>query len=148
MRNRRAFISLLTLLSMSLVFSTAAYTKSGKNSEKESLFIEFASKNSGEDDPGTLYGKVTNRSSHAYPCVRLEFVLATRFEQQTTGDDTGVLGTLSVEVRNIAPNSTVEYEKPMPYLASIGFKSKGECSTQPPGTNPDGSQATPRARRL
>ena len=112
----------------------------------EELKVNFSTKRTG-DEPGTLVGSVENPSDKAYPCVQIEFEMKTRFDLRTPGEKARHLGTLSVEVHDLAPHSEESFQKPLPGPAGIRFGSVMACpaesSEEPPPKEPP-SEKPPR----
>jgi hypothetical protein len=97
---------------------------------QEDLSVKFSTKRAG-DEPGTVVGSVTNTSANTYPCVRVEFEMKTRFDLRVPGEKARHLGILSVEVRNLAPQSEQPFQEPLPGPAGIRLGSLTECSAEP-----------------
>ena len=123
MKNRHQFLTILFLLPVVFLFGPNTYPQT-KDPSRD-LSVSWSSRR--ESEPGTLFGSVTNKSANAYPCVRIEFDLSTRFDLRKPGEQGTHLGVFPVEVKNISPRTVRNFEQPLPYPAGIGFKSVSEC---------------------
>src|SRR6185369_11448920 len=101
MKNRHQLLTILFLLP--LVFLSGPNTYPQTKDPSRDLSVSWSSRR--ESEPGTLFGSVTNKSINSYPCVRIEFDLATRFDQRRPGEPGKYLGVLPVEVKNISPRT-------------------------------------------
>ena len=135
MKNRHEFLSILMLLSLCLFFIPGVYTQLAKDPQQD-LSVSFSSKHE-VTDPGSVFGVVTNKSANAYPCVRIEFDLYTRFDLRRAGEESRHLGVLSVELKDVHPRSVRDYQQQLPFPAGIGLKSISECPEHPPKRLPD-----------
>jgi hypothetical protein len=135
MTSRRELSSALMLLVPLLFLVSEAHTQAAKDPRRD-LSVSFSSRAEGTD-PGIVFGAVRNNSANLYPCVRIEFNLITRFDLRKPGEEARQLGTLPVEVPNVQPRSTRDYQQPLPFPAGIGLKSVGECPAQPAKQLPD-----------
>lgn len=127
MKNRHQLLKILFLLPLVFLFGPNAYPQA-KDPSRD-LSVSWSSRR--ESEPGTLVGAVTNKSANTYPCVRIEFDLFTRFDQQRPGEQGKTLGVLPVEVKNISGRTVRNFEQPLPYPAGIGLKSVSECQSFP-----------------
>jgi len=116
------------LLPLLLFFSSGAQALP-KDPERD-LSVKFSTKREGKD-AGSVVGSVRNNSTNAYPCVRIEFDLMTRFDLRPPGEKGRHLGVLSVEVQNLQPHGERDYQQPLPFPAGIGVKSVSECLGKP-----------------
>jgi len=132
MKNRHEFLSISLLLPLLLFFSPGVYTQLAKDPQRD-LSVSFSSKHEGTD-PGSVFGVVTNKSANAYPCVRIEFDLY--MPLRPLGPKSH-LGVLRVEVRNVHPRAVRDYQRGLPFPATIGLKSVSECPEQPTEELPD-----------
>ncbi len=132
MKNRHEFLSISMLLPLLLFFSPGVYTQLAKDPQRD-LSVSFSSKHEGTD-PGSVFGVVTNKSANAYPCVRIEFDLY--MPLRPLGPKSH-LGVIRVEVRNVHLRAVRDYQRGLPFLATIGLKSVSECPEQPTEELPD-----------
>ena len=135
MKNQHEFVSILMLLPLLLFFSPGVYAQLAKDPQKD-LSVTFSSRHEGKD-AGSVFGVVRNNSANAYPCVRIEFDLYTRFDLRPPGQEGRHLGVLPVEVQNLQPRTVREYQERLPFPAGIGLKSVSECPEQPAKELPD-----------
>jgi hypothetical protein len=135
MKNRHEFLSVLMLLALFVFFSPRAYAQFAKNPQRD-LSVTFSSRHEGQD-PGAVFGVVRNNSTDAYPCVRIEFDLYTRFDLRPPGQERRHLGVLPVQVQNLQPHGVRDYEQRLPHPAGIGLKSVSQCPEQPAKALPD-----------
>ena len=129
--NRREVLNVLTLFLLVHFFSPGAYAQPAKDPQQD-LSVTFSSTREGKE-AGSVFGVVRNNSANAYPCVRLEFDLYTRFDTRPPGDIGRHLGVLPVELQNLQPRTARKYVQQLPYPAGIGLKSVSECSEQRDG---------------
>jgi hypothetical protein len=135
MKNRHEFLSILMLLPLLLFFSPGGYAQLAKDPQQD-LSVTFSSRHEG-NDPGSVVGVVRNNSTNAYPCVRIEFDLYTRFDLRPPGQEGRHLGVLPVELQNLQPRGVRDYQQRLPFPAGIGLKSVSECPEQPAKGLPD-----------
>ena len=122
------------LLPLLLFFNAELYAQVARDLEHD-LFVTFSSRHKGQD-PGYVLGAVSNNSANAYPCVRIEFNLNTRFDLRPAGREGRHLGVLPLEVQNFQPREVRDYKKRLPFPAGIGLKSVSECPGQPAEASP------------
>ncbi len=144
MKTRPAVSTGLILLPLLLFFSLSVYARQARDPQRD-LTVSFSSKHDGQH-PGFVFGVVKNNSTNAYPCVRLEFDLGTRFDLRPPGQPSKHLGVLTVEVQNLRPQGQRDYEKELPFPAGLGLKSVGECAGEP-AQSPAPPAARPPAAR-
>jgi hypothetical protein len=135
MKNQHEFVSILMLLPLLLFFSQVGYAQLAKDPQRD-LSVTFSSRHEGKDS-GSVFGVVRNNSANAYPCVRIEFDLYTRFDMRPPGQEGRHLGVLPVEVQNLQPRGVRDYQQRLPFPAGIGIKSVSECPEQPAKELPD-----------
>jgi hypothetical protein len=135
MRNRHGRTGMFVLLSLPFFLSPVAYAQLVRDPQQD-ISVSFSSRHQGED-PGTVFGVATNNSANAYPCVRIEFDLYTRFDLRTPGQEGRLLGVLPVELQNLRPREARAYQHQLPQPAGIGLKSVTECPKQPAKELPD-----------
>jgi hypothetical protein len=138
MKNRHEFLSVLMLLPLLPFFSPGVYAQLAKDPQQD-LSVTFSSRREG-NDPGSVVGAVRNNSANAYPCVRIEFDLSTRFDLRPPGQEGRHLGVLPVEVHNLQPRGVRDYQQRLPFPAGIGLKSVSECPAPPDKELPDAPQ--------
>jgi hypothetical protein len=135
MRNRHGPVSMFALPSLLFFFSPVVYAQLARDPQQD-ISVSFSSRHQGED-PGTVFGVARNNSANAYPCVRIEFDLYTRFDLRPPGQEGRHLGVLSVELQNLQPREARAYQERLPQPAGIGLKSVTECPKQPAKELPD-----------
>jgi hypothetical protein len=129
MKNRHELGSIFMLLPLLLFFCPAAvYTQTARNLEQE-IGVSFTFKEDGSDLK-TVVGEVRNKTANTYPCVRLEFDLYG--PARPAGEPRRRLGVLPVLVQNLPPRGVRNYERQLPYRASVVIKSVTDC---PPSTD-------------
>ena len=80
MKNIRGFLDVLTLLSLSLFFSSAAYAHTAKDPQRDLRVTQSRARENTAF--GAVVGNVVNTPTNDYPFVPLEFDLSTRDDQQ------------------------------------------------------------------
>ena len=152
MKCRHQFLRRILLLAwLPILVATHTSAQPAKDPTQD-LSVTFSSERQG-DGPGVVFGAVRNNSTHAYPCVRVEFDLFTRFDQRQPGEDAKHLGVLPVEVRDVQPRAEQSYRQALPLPAGVALKSVSECEGQsgepkpppPPPPPPPSSSPTPAA---
>lgn len=132
MKNRAVFTTLM-LLSLLVFLTPLAHAQPARDMQRDLVVSHGGSRGSGEF--GAVNGKIKNISANHYACVRLDFNLATRYDMRQLGEPVRQLGVLSLEVRDIRPNSEREFSKPLPFPAGLAFNPPRECTgqiTEPP----------------
>lgn len=135
MKNQHQAVSILMLLPFLLFLSLGGYAQLTKDPQRD-LSVTFSSRHEGED-AGSVLGEVRNNSANAYPCVRIEFDLFTRFDLRPPGQEGRHLGLLPVEVQDLQPRGVRDYQQQLPFPAGIAIKSVSECPEQPAKEFPD-----------
>lgn len=119
------FVSILTSVDKSFVSSAYA------QDFEQDLSVSFSSRRDKPEDAGYAVGKLINKSDRAYPCVRIEFNLSTRFDRRQAGETPRSLGVLATEVKDVQPHSETSYEEELPFPAGFGLKSISVCPERP-----------------
>ena len=116
MKSVASFLWLLTLLLILPTASPAQRAHAELNYERD-LTVTVATETT---DPAFVYGKLTNKSENAYPCVRILFDLQGPAWREH-------IGTLPVYVQNLKANETRNYRQRLPFQAWGTFKYVGKC---------------------
>jgi hypothetical protein len=77
----------------------------------------------GGSRPGSIVGRVTNRSQRHYPCVELRFRLTRTVRERPAF--------VTVRVQNIAPRAVVPYRHALPYRSGISLAEVSSCRASP-----------------
>ena len=126
MKNR-AIVTTLLLLSLLVVLTPLTHAQS-RDMRRDLLVSQGSSMGHGQF--GAVNGKVKNVSANHYACVRLDFNLWTRYDMRQSGQPARHLGVLSLELRDLRPNSEREFFKPLPFPAGLEPKPLSECTGQ------------------
>jgi hypothetical protein len=144
MEHRQKCWGIFLMLPLLFFFMLDVYADSA-NSLPRNLSVSFSSRHKGQD-PGYVFGKIRNKSTNAYACVRIEFDLSTRFDLRHAKQKGRHLGVFAVEVKNLQPREVRDYKKRLPYPAGIGLKSVRECLGHPTKGSPPKRTAPPPKR--
>lgn len=125
MKNRAVFTTLL-LLSLLVLLTSLTHAQPARDMRRDLTVSHGSSRGHGEF--GAVNGKVKNVSANHYACVRLDFNLYTRYDMQQPGQPSRHLGVLSLEVRDLPPQSEREFFKPLPFAAGLEPKPLSECT--------------------
>jgi hypothetical protein len=125
----------MNLITFLLFCSSGAIAQLAGDPQRD-IAVTFSSRHDG-DDPGILFGTASNNSRNAYPCVRIEFDLYTRFDLRQPGEDGLHLGVLPLELRNLQPREARGYQQRLPQPAGVALRSVSECAEQPVTELPD-----------
>jgi len=129
------------LITFLLFCSSGAYAPLAGDPQRD-IAVTFSSRHEG-DDPGILFGTARNNSRDAYPCVRIEFDLYTRFDLRQPGEDGLHLGVLPLELRNLQPREARGYQQRLPQPAGVALRSVSECAERPVTELPDAPRTPP-----